>query len=155
MSGEMETARQNAEISGRHLKAGWFGLAAFLCVGLVLEALHGFKIGFYTQPGNHWRREMWTLAHAHGGLISVVNIVFALCVAKRGLVSGPVRVMGMLLVIALVTMPLGFWMGGLGASESDPGVGIVMVPVGGVALVVAVVLVALNLHPDPDSSDGA
>lgn len=142
----MDHQTPHAELAARHLKTGWLGLAVFLSVGLLLEALHGFKVGIYTQPMHHWRRELWTLAHAHGALISVVNIAFALALSTGHLVRGPVRVMASLFNIALILMPLGFWLGGLGHSETDPGVGVLMVPVGGVALVAAVLLVGLNLR---------
>src|SRR5882672_2928007 len=61
----------------RHLKVGWWALLVFLTAGLVLEALHGFKIGAYLNVSNETRRLMWTLAHAHGALLGLVNLGFA------------------------------------------------------------------------------
>ena len=81
---------QHALLAFRHLRVGWWGLTVFLTVGLLLEALHGFKVGFYTQPANHWRREMWTLAHAHGGLISMVSLMFAQALGRPALGPAPV-----------------------------------------------------------------
>jgi len=133
----------------RHLRVGWWGLTVFLTVGLLLEALHGFKVGFYTQPANHWRREMWTLAHAHGGLISMVSLMFAQALGRPALGPAPVKLISNLLTSALVLMPLGFWLGGLAPSETDPGVGVLLVPAGGLALVAGVLLAAANLSP-PD-----
>ncbi len=61
----------------RHLLIGWLGLLVFLTLGVVLEALHGFKAGFYLDAHNSARRLMWTLCHAHGTLFSLVHIAFA------------------------------------------------------------------------------
>ena len=59
------------------MRWGWWSLAVFLTLGLVLEALHGFKLGFYLDVHNQTRRHMWTLAHAHGTLLGLVHIAFA------------------------------------------------------------------------------
>ena len=61
----------------RHLVFGWWCLLLFLFVGIGLEAMHGFKIGWYLDVSNETRRLMWRLGHAHGVLLSLVNIAFA------------------------------------------------------------------------------
>ena len=61
----------------RHLRFGWWSLLCFLTLGIVLESLHGFKVGWYLDVANETRRFMWTLAHAHGVLLSLVNLAFA------------------------------------------------------------------------------
>src|SRR5262245_40711472 len=71
----LETLRRR--LARRHHLIGWCGLLVFLSLGALLETLHGFKIGFYLDPGHKLRRELWTLAHAHGTLLSLVNIGFA------------------------------------------------------------------------------
>src|SRR5262245_7865048 len=63
-----------------HLLIGWWGLLVFLTMGLVLEGFHGFKVGFYLDVANETRRLLWTLAHAHGTLLALINIGFALTV---------------------------------------------------------------------------
>ena len=50
----------------RHLRFGWWSLLCFLTLGIVLESLHGFKVGWYLDAAHSTRRLMWTLAHAHG-----------------------------------------------------------------------------------------
>ena len=62
----------------RHLRLGWWSLLAFATLGLGLESLHGFKIRAYLDVSNETRRLMWTLAHAHGTLLAILNIVFGL-----------------------------------------------------------------------------
>jgi hypothetical protein len=50
-------------------------------------------------------------------------------------------------------MPVGFFLGGLFVYAGDPGLGILLVPVGGLLLFVAVLLTALALkHLDSDPS---
>ena len=66
-------ASAGAQRADRNLRFGWWSLLVFLCVGAVLEALHGFKIGWYVDVGNETRRLMFTLAHAHGTLLALVN----------------------------------------------------------------------------------
>jgi len=64
----------------RHLRLGWWSLLLFATLGLGLESLHGFKVRAYLDVSNETRRLMWTLAHAHGTLLAVLNIVFGLSV---------------------------------------------------------------------------
>jgi len=64
--------------SDRNLRFGWWSLLVFLSLGGVLETLHGFKVGWYVDVGNEMRRLMFTLAHAHGTALALVNIVAAL-----------------------------------------------------------------------------
>ena len=61
----------------RHLRFGWWSLLGFLILGLALELLRGFKVGLYLDVPNETRRLMWTLAHAHGALLGLVHIAFA------------------------------------------------------------------------------
>jgi hypothetical protein len=58
----------------RHLRFGWWALFISLVVGVFLETLHGFKLGWYLDVNNDMRRLMFTLAHAHGALLALVNI---------------------------------------------------------------------------------
>src|SRR5829696_1533509 len=77
---EVQTAAAEdplATVVRRHLRFGWCALLLFLALGLVLEALHGFKVQAYLNVMNETRRLMWTLAHAHGTLLAVVNLAFA------------------------------------------------------------------------------
>ena len=46
-------------------------------LGVFLETLHGFKAGFYLDASSATRRLMWTLAHAHGTLLSLVHLALA------------------------------------------------------------------------------
>ena len=114
-------------------------------LGIVLEGLHGFKAGFYLDVDNEVRRLTWTLAHAHGALLGLVHVAWAatMHVAQpRG--WAPVLA-SRSLVIASVLLPLGFFLGGIGIAGGDPGIGIVLVPVGALALFVAVLLAGMSV----------
>src|SRR5438128_766658 len=65
------------KLARRHHIVGWLGLLIFLSLGGLLETLHGFKLGFYLDPAHKLRRELWTLAHAHGALLGLINVGFA------------------------------------------------------------------------------
>src|SRR5665213_640108 len=130
----------------RHLRIGWWSLLAYLTLGLVLEALHGFKIGFYLNVSNETRRLMWTLAHAHGTLIALVQIGFGLALRLLPLLDSRRRALaGNCLIGANLLLPGGFFLGGLFLYGGDPGLGVLLVPIGAVLLFVAVFLTARAL----------
>ena len=130
-----------------HLRFGWWSLLAFLSLGIVLEAMHGFKIGWYLNANNEIRRLMMTLAHAHGTLISLVHLAFAATV--RWVPVPPSaekrRWASRLLMAGGILLPLGFLTGGLRIYDGDPGLGILLTPVGALFLLSSVLLVATNL----------
>ena len=130
----------------RHLRFGWWSLLVFLTFGLVLEALHGFKVQAYLNVMNETRRLMWTLAHAHGTLLGLANLGFAFSASCSP--RWPVRgrlVASSALIAASLLMPGGFFFGGVWIYAGDPGLGILLVPLGGLLLLVAVLLTALSL----------
>ena len=130
----------------RHLRFGWWSLLVFLTFGLVLEALHGFKVQAYLNVMNETRRLMWTLAHAHGTLLGLANLGFAFSASCSP--RWPVRgrlVASSALIAASLLMPGGFFFGGVWIYAGDPGLGILLVPLGGLLLLVAVLLTALGL----------
>lgn len=127
----------------RHLRFGWWSLLAFATLGLVLELMHGFKVRAYLDVSNETRRLMWTLAHAHGTLLAVVHIVFGLSLATfSDLSARNLRVMSTSLVAASLLLPGGFFLGGVVFYSGDPGLGVLLVPVGAVLLLTAVFLMA-------------
>ena len=135
-----------ASLVRRHLRLGWWTLLIFLTAGLALETLQGLKVWTYLNVSNETRRLMWTLAYAHGTLLSLVNLGFA--ATARVLPAWPEpkkRFVSVSLLVATVLMPAGFFLGGLFNYPGDPGLGILLVPVGGVLLFVAVFLTALAL----------
>ena len=130
--------------AGRHLRFGWWSLFVFLLLGATLETLHGFKVGFYLDVSNETRRLMWTLAHAHGALLGLVNVAAGLSLYTLPTLSEDPRIslMSTTLGAATVLLPAGFFAGGISFYSGDPGIGIALVPVGAACLAIAVFLMA-------------
>jgi hypothetical protein len=144
-----DAAALQAGLIRRHLMLGWWGLLIFLTLGIVLELLHSFKVAGYLAPASSTRRLLWTLAHSHGTLFSVLHLAFAATIALAGLASGvdgerasrleAARTIwaGRFLTTAWVVMPLGFLAGGFGLQGGDPGWGIFLAPAGAACLLIS------------------
>ena len=127
----------------RHLRFGWWSLLLFATLGLVLESLQGFKVRAYLDASNDTRRLMWTLAHAHGTLLAAVNILFGLTLRSAAPAAMPgVRRISAGLIAASLLLPGGFFLGGVAFYGGDPGLGVLLVPVGGALLLVALFSIA-------------
>ena len=127
----------------RHLRLGWWSFFAFSTLGLGLELLHGFKAALYLDASQESRRLMWTLAHAHGTLIAIVHLLFAIALrAVPALGGSHQRLISQCLIAAGVLLPGGFFLAGLRVYAGDPGLGILLVPPGAVLLLIALALLA-------------
>jgi len=131
------------DYSRRHLRFGWWSLLVFATLGLVLETLHGFKVRAYLDVSNDTRRLMWTLAHAHGTLLALIHVVFGLTI-RSGLdiAAANQRLVSNALMAASVLLPGGFFLGGVVFYSGDPGLGVLLVPVGAMSLLIAVFIIA-------------
>jgi hypothetical protein len=128
----------------RNLRFGWWSLLVFLSLGGVLEALHGFKIGWYLDVGNETRRLMFTLAHAHGTVLAVVNIAAGLTV--RSVERFALRTsVSFALIWAAILLPAGFFLGGIVIYDGDPGLGVWLVPIGAAFLFYSIARIAFDL----------
>ena len=150
MSADSEhTARSLSSLDAlarKHLRIGWWTLLGFLTLGAALEAFHGFKLGYYLDAGNEARRLALRLGHAHGTLLALVHVAFALTLASRfAPAERSAARASPLLVTATFLLPGGFLLGGLFARGGDPGIGVFLVPFGALALFVAVFHVARGL----------
>ena len=123
-----------------NLAWGWTLLAIFMLGGLTLEGFHGVKLAPYLDHA--LRRELWTLGHAHGALLAVVNLVYA-ATAPALLPVASLRRAGTALRWGALLMPLGFFLGGVGNSESDPSLAILLTPAGALLVIYAAVTCAL------------
>ena len=143
----MSDGRDLAEdLARRHLRFGWTAVLVFGLLGLILETLHGFKVRAYLDVSNETRRMMWTLAHAHGTLLGIVTVLYGLTVAHFadwGHATLPSRG----LRAAAVLLPAGFFLGGVQPYGGDPGLGILLVPVGAIELVAALAALVLARRP--------
>ncbi len=134
---------QDNRIVSRHLRAGYAGLAVYLLLGIFLEALHAFKAGFYLDVGNETRRLLFRLAHTHGTLLAIINIVYGLTV--RAAAKAESVLASSCLLVALLLLPGGFFLGGMWIHGGDPGLGVMLVPPGALALLIGIVIVARRL----------
>jgi hypothetical protein len=123
-----------------NLRAGLWALCACSALGLGLETLHAFKLGFYLDVGNETRRLLWRLAHAHGALLGLLNVCYALATrAWPGLAD---NLASRALLAALLLMPSGFLLGGAFARGGDPGASVGLAAAGGVALLFGLAKIA-------------
>lgn len=130
------------DVPRRHLRLGWACLALFVLLGMTLEALHAFKIGVYLDVDNSTRRFMWTLAHAHGTLLALINLAFVALYDRLPLPPRRAVTVSHLLTGATVLVPGGFFLGGVRFHGGDPGLGVLLVPLGGTMLVIALSAIA-------------
>jgi len=141
------------DYSRRHLQIGWWMLFVSATAGLALETFHGFKLRFYLDVSNETRRLMWTLAHAHGTLLGAINVVLGLSLrARPELLDGNERLVSSSLIGATVLLPLGFFAGGFGIFGGDPGLGILLLPIGAVLLLAALFSIARS-HRSTGATD--
>src|ERR1700759_1086072 len=128
--------------SDRNLRFGWWWLLIFLSLGGLLEALHGFKIGWYVDVGNDVRRLMFTLGHAHGTALALVNIAAGL--TARQFTNLDLRPsVSLCLIWAGILFPVGFILGGIVTYGGDPGLGVWLVPVAALLLFYSVMSIAI------------
>lgn len=123
-----------------NLRAGAWALFGFTCLGLALEGLHAFKLGLYLDVSNETRRLLWRLAHAHGALLGLLNVCYALAARQFPRLSE--RLVERCLLLALLLMPAGFLLGGLFIRGADPGASVGLAAAGGLALVIGLGRVA-------------
>jgi hypothetical protein len=137
------------DFSSRHLRFGWWTLLAFAALGLTLESLQGFKVAAYLDASNETRRTMWRLAHAHGTLLGVINILFALTLKGPAPAVPGVRRISSGLMAATILLPLGFFLGGFGFFGGDPGIGVLLVPIGAALLLLSLGWIARGVSRAP------
>ena len=124
-------------------------MLVFATLGLVLESLHGFKVRAYLDVSNETRRLMWTLAHAHGTLLAVLNIVFGLSLrVVPEVTTSRLAIVSPALAGATIVMPAAFFLGGIVFYAGDPGLGILLLPVGAFLLLAAIFWIARDI-PGP------
>lgn len=126
-------------LATRHRRFGWWALVVFMSAGLVLESLQGFRVPWLVNVDVETRRTMFRLAHAHGAVLGLVNL--ALASSLRGGLAITGRTSTMVLA-GSVMLPCGFLLGGVWFLEGDPGLGVLLVPIGALLLIVALVDVA-------------
>ena len=143
MTGMGEATAQKMNYSTRHLRFGWWALAVYVCLGIGLETMHGFKIGWYLDVGNEMRRLMFTLGHFHGTMLSLVNIAAGLTI--RSVEGFQVkRSVSFALIWAAIFCRAAFLLGGFLTYDGDPGTGVWLVPIGAFLMLYGVIGFALG-----------
>jgi hypothetical protein len=136
-----DAAGHQDRLESLHRRFGWTALLAWMGFGAALELFHGLKLGGYLL--DPLRRELWTLAHFHGALLSVVNLAYVRWAEAPGLAAARRVRASRALIAGSVLMPFGFLLGGLQHYEGDPGLGILLAPLGALGLLYAVAVQAL------------
>ena len=95
-----------------HLKWGWAALFFAIVGGIALESLHAFKAEMLLGVDQETTRLMWRLAHAHGALLGVVNILYALTNHHKPLELKQGKAVSTALIMATILLPGGFLLGG-------------------------------------------
>jgi len=136
----------------RHLRVGWASLLLFTTLGTLLEMLHAFKVPWYLGVASESRRFLWTLAHAHGTALGLVNLALAaVCHLLPGRLPPTASVS---LIVGTLLVPAGFFVGGWFVHGGDPGLGAVLIPVGALFVLLALALVVgASAARDPGDTD--
>jgi hypothetical protein len=128
----IEEARP-APVSGLLFQA-WLSIAVWMSFGLLLESLIGFRVPAYLN--DPVRRELFRLAHTHGALLNIVLLLASLCVDRNLVAASKTAIW--VLRIGAVLMPVGFLLGGIWHFEGEPGLGVWLVPLGGILVIFSV-----------------
>ena len=100
----------------------------------------------YLDLANETRRHLFTLGHAHGALLALVNLALAATFeARPGLVEDRGALASRCLIGASLLIPAGFLLGGMVIHAGDPGLGIAVLPLGAFLLVIALAILARGL----------
>lgn len=112
----------------RCLAVGWTLVTTSLAFGLALESFQLVKLPFYLDV--RLRRELWTLAHAHGTLLGAIAVLAAMSL-ERLVADLETRALAARLTMwGALLVPLGFLGGGIANAEGDPSLAIMLVPAG-------------------------
>ncbi|MBS1796268.1 MAG: hypothetical protein JSS81_20620 [Acidobacteria bacterium] len=141
-----EDGRGTDETARRVAQQAWISLAFWFAFGLFLEGLIGFRSPAYLQ--DPVRRELFRLAHTHGTVLGLFLLIVGLYLRKN-LVALP-KLVVRAVQLGVVLMPLGFLLGGVKHTETDPNALVFLVPVGGLLIIFGIVALALASFKKPD-----
>jgi hypothetical protein len=137
----------NSKLAIRHKRFGWTSLLIFVGLGTLLEGLLGFKsIGLLLDP---LKRELWRLAHFHGAMLAIINLVYVFWADNNNLLDHQQKSASRALIGGSVCLPIGFFIGGIAHPEGDPGIAIFLVPIGALMICYAIGLQVLAAWKTP------
>ena len=123
-----------------HLRLALVLVAVVLASGLVLESLYGLRTRGWMQ--DDLRREFVRLAHAHGGLLGLVNVALAFAMDRLRtpeLWARRIRIAGL---VGAGLVAAGFFGGGVWHGVSDPGPLVLLVPAGALLVLASLLAIA-------------
>ena len=138
MNRESSVIKSTSFLGNRNLRAGWWTLLVFVCLGVLLEIGLAFRGHFYMDVSQQTRRLMWRLSHAHGTLLALLNILYGLLAAHS--LSTSQQFGSRALLAAGWLIPCGFFLAGFFAYHSTPGLATLLIPTGAVLLVISLLL---------------
>ncbi|RMG98225.1 MAG: hypothetical protein D6705_06390 [Deltaproteobacteria bacterium] len=124
-----------------HLRASVVLLAVFLASGLWIEAALGLRLPALAD--DPLRREFVRLGHAHGGILSMANLVMAWVMVRLETPEGWARVVRPAFFVGAACVGLGFGLGGIFHGTTDPGPFVLLVPAGAMLWICGLAAVAL------------
>ena len=113
---------------------GWTWLIVWLLFGAYLELKLGDPV--WSREAHAFPREVWRAAHAHGNLLSILNILYGHFLASAALGDGARRLGSGLMVLGALLFPLGL----VGVAFAQPFIN--LTPLGGACVVVAAGIMA-------------
>lgn len=129
-----------------HLRASLVITAVFLSLGLWLEAMFGLRAdGGLDVP---FRREFLRLGHAHGAILGVLNLTLAFAVTRLSTPEAWARRSRLACAVGAGLVGGGFVGGGVWPQPDGPGELVYAVPVGAMAVLAALVVVAVTRPGD-------
>jgi hypothetical protein len=134
----------------RHVRWSLGVTAAFVAIGLWLEAMFGLRAaGWVDDP---LRREFLRLGHAHGALLGMLNLCLAWAMVRLTTPEAWAARVRLAALCGAVLVGAGFFGGGLWHAAEDPGPLVLAVPAGAMMLIASLVAVALLRPRPPDQS---
>jgi hypothetical protein len=123
-----------------HLRFSLVLVALVLASGLVLESLYGMRTRGWMH--DDMRREFVRLAHAHGGLLGLVNVALAFAMGWLHTPELWARRVRVAALLGAALVGAGFFGGGVWHGATDPGPLVLLVPAGALLVLASLVAIA-------------
>tara|TARA_Y100001960_G_C14425865_1_gene705259 strand:+ start:295 stop:603 length:309 start_codon:yes stop_codon:yes gene_type:complete len=92
---------------------------------------------------------MWRLAHAHGTLLALVNIAFAICRMQLGAMhNGRLMFASCSLQVGGLLVPAGFFLAGWFTYSTTPGFATLLIPPGALLIFAGILVTAQEIKTE-------
>ena len=136
-----------------HLRASLWSLAGFLAMGMCLEAMLGLRVPWIVDDA--LRREFLRLGHAHGGLLTLLNVGLGWALERLATPSGWAARVRLAAWSGALLVAFGFMGGAVWHGPTDPGPLVLLVPAGALMMVASLGAVATIRSAPRRGSDQA